>query len=129
MDTFSLQSTQRSEMIDITAHVMDSLKRSGVKNGLGVVYLLHTTAGLTINDHLDPAVAQDILLALERAVPRDQAGFRHGDKDRGGPFIGDTLAMGQAFIDLYAATGNRDWLTSAAKAGDFIANHLDSARA
>ena len=51
---------------------------------------------------------------------RPDGGFRHGDKDRGGPFIGDTLAMGQAFLDLYAATGNRDWLTAAAKAGDFV---------
>jgi uncharacterized protein YyaL (SSP411 family) len=47
-------------------------------------------------------------------------GFRHGDKDRGGPFLGDTSAMGQAFLDLYAATGNRDWLAQAGKAGDFI---------
>jgi len=54
-----------------------------------------------------------------RALP--QGGFRHGDKDRGGPFLGDTLAMGQAALDLYAATGNRDWLTAAAKAGDFVA--------
>ena len=54
-----------------------------------------------------------------RALP--DGGFRHGEKDRGGPFLGDTLAMGQAFLDLYAATGNRDWLTSAAKAGDFVA--------
>jgi uncharacterized protein YyaL (SSP411 family) len=54
-----------------------------------------------------------------RALP--QGGFRHGDKDRGGPFLGDTLAMGQASLDLYAATGNRDWLAAAAKAGDFVA--------
>jgi uncharacterized protein YyaL (SSP411 family) len=53
-----------------------------------------------------------------RAIPG--GGFRHGDKDRGGPFLGDSLAMGQAFLDLYAATGNRDWLAQAAKAGDFI---------
>lgn len=60
-----------------------------------------------------------------RALP--DGGFRHGDKDRGGPFLGDTLAMGQAFLDLYAATGNRDWLTSAAKAGDFVATFRDEA--
>src|SRR4051812_36377515 len=54
-----------------------------------------------------------------RALPN--GGFRHGEKDRGGPFLGDTLAMGQALLDLYAATGNRDWLTSAARAGDFVA--------
>jgi uncharacterized protein YyaL (SSP411 family) len=55
---------------------------------------------------------------INRAMP--DGGFRHGDKDRGGPFLGDSLAMGQAFLDLYAATGNRDWLAQAAKAGDFI---------
>ena len=60
-----------------------------------------------------------------RALP--DGGFRHGEKDRGGPFLGDTLAMGQAFLDLYVATGNRDWLTSAAKAGDFVATFRDEA--
>ena len=53
-----------------------------------------------------------------RALPG--GGFRHDDKDRGGPFLGDTLAMGQAFLDLYTATGGRDWLRRAAQAGDFI---------
>lgn len=53
-----------------------------------------------------------------RALPG--GGFRHGETDRGGPFVGDTLAMGQAFLDLYAATGDRAWLMAAGKAGDFI---------
>jgi uncharacterized protein len=35
--------------------------------------------------------------------------------------------MGQAFLDLYAADGNRDWLTAAAKAGDFVASFRDEA--
>jgi hypothetical protein len=60
-----------------------------------------------------------------RALPG--GGFRHGDKDRGGPYLGDTLAMGQAFLDLYAATGDRNWLTDAAKAGDFVATFRDEA--
>ncbi len=60
-----------------------------------------------------------------RALP--SGGFRHGDKDRGGPFLGDTLAMGQAFLDLYAATGNRDWLAAAARAGGFVATFKDDA--
>jgi uncharacterized protein len=54
-------------------------------------------------------------------------GFRHGERDRGGPFLGDTLSMGQAFLDLYAATGNRVWLNAAAKAGDFVATFRDEA--
>ena len=52
-----------------------------------------------------------------RALP--EGGFRHGEKDRGGPFLGDTLAMGQAFLDLYAATGNREWLTAGSQGRRF----------
>ncbi|MGQ0674125.1 MAG: thioredoxin domain-containing protein [Hyphomicrobium sp.] len=51
----------------------------------------------------------------------DGGGFRHGEKDRAGPYLGDTLAMGQAALDLYAATGKREWLRIAGEAGDFIA--------
>lgn len=61
-----------------------------------------------------------------RSLP--DGGFKHGAKDRGGPFLGDTATMGQAFLDLYGATGNREWLTAAGKAGDFvIANFKDEA--
>ena len=48
-------------------------------------------------------------------------GFKHGDNDRGGPYAGDTLAMGQALLDLYAATGERTWLDEAQTAGDALA--------
>lgn len=57
-----------------------------------------------------------------RALP--EGGFKHGEKDRGGPFLGDTSTMGQAFLDLYGATGNREWLTAASKAGDFVIAHF-----
>src|SRR5260370_40393348 len=53
-----------------------------------------------------------------RALP--DGGFRHGEKDRGAPFLGDTPAMGQAFLDLYAATGNRDWRAPAGTAGAVV---------
>lgn len=53
-----------------------------------------------------------------RALPG--GGFRHGSSDRGGPFLGDTLAMGQAFLDLYSATGDRAWLNAARDANAFI---------
>ena len=51
----------------------------------------------------------------------DGGGFRHGDNDRAGPYLGDTLAMGQAGLDLYAATGSREWLSVARNAGNYIA--------
>ncbi|GKQ54903.1 thioredoxin domain-containing protein [Bradyrhizobium sp. Ce-3] len=74
---------------------------------------------------LDIAERSAKWVLADRALP--DGGFRHGDKDRGGPFLGDTVAMGQALLDLYAATGNRDWLTAASKAGDAIASFRDEA--
>jgi uncharacterized protein len=55
---------------------------------------------------------------------RSSGGFNHGDSDRGGPYLGDTLAMGRALLDLYAATGNRTWLDEAEAAGNFIAKNF-----
>jgi len=55
-------------------------------------------------------------------------GFRHGETDRGGPYLGDTLAMGQAALDLYAATGSREWLTVARNAGSYIAKFFKDER-
>ncbi len=51
---------------------------------------------------------------------RPKVGFAHGERDRGGPFLEDTVAMGRAFIALYQATGERDWLQHAEAAAGFI---------
>ena len=74
---------------------------------------------------------KDALIAAEKAAARilairsiDGGGFRHGEKDRSGPYLGDTLAMGQAALDLYAATGKRSWLKVADQAGTFIATNF-----
>ena len=54
----------------------------------------------------------------------DGGGFRHSDSERGGPFLADSLAMGQAFIDLYAATGTGTGCGTRRVAGDFIGAHF-----
>lgn len=63
-------------MIDITDEVRTVVASSGVRNGVCVVFVPHTTAGVTINENADPAVIEDILVALDRMVPHD-AGHRH----------------------------------------------------
>src|SRR5262249_12091930 len=47
-------------------------------------------------------------------------GFRHDAADAAGPYLGDTVAAGRAFLSLYAATGDRAWLMRAQAAADFI---------
>lgn len=54
----------------------------------------------------------------------DGGGFRHDETDAAGPYLGDTLAMGQACLALHEATGERQWLDCASAAGDFIAEHF-----
>jgi uncharacterized protein YyaL (SSP411 family) len=65
-------------------------------------------------------------ITLHRSLPG--GGFRHDDVDAAGPFLGDTLAMGQAFLALYNVTGNRDDLASAASAAQFISTHFAPAK-
>jgi secondary thiamine-phosphate synthase enzyme len=61
-----LRTARRSHVVDITADVREAI---GDERGAAVlVYVPHTTAGVTINEHADPAVARDFEAALERIV-------------------------------------------------------------
>jgi secondary thiamine-phosphate synthase enzyme len=57
--------------------VRDAVKSSGVRTGVCVVYVPHTTAAVWINENADPDVPRDILFALRRFIPED--GYRHGE--------------------------------------------------
>ncbi|MGI5915298.1 MAG: secondary thiamine-phosphate synthase enzyme YjbQ [Anaerolineae bacterium] len=73
-----IQTAMRSEMIDITPHVHDVVGRSGVDEGVCHVYVLHTTAGVTLNENWDPSVRDDVLRTLEQLVPR-MGDYRHAE--------------------------------------------------
>jgi len=60
---------RQSQLVDITQDVRDALV--GQLGSAALVYVPHTTAGVTINEHADPAVARDFETALERIVPSD----------------------------------------------------------
>jgi uncharacterized protein len=66
-------------------------------------------------------------IVLHRSFPG--GGFRHDDVDAAGPYLGDTLAMGQAFLALYNVTGDRGDLKAAGAAASFIAAHFAPAAA
>jgi uncharacterized protein YyaL (SSP411 family) len=51
-------------------------------------------------------------------------GFRHDERDVAGPYLEDTLAMGDAFLALYTATGSREWLGRAQSSAAFIEQHF-----
>lgn len=60
------------------------------------------------------------VLQHRQLVNTDNGGFSHGNSDIAGPYLGDSIAMGQALLDLYAATGMREWLLPVQKLGTFI---------
>ena len=66
MQEFRLRTTRRSHVVDITREVHAAIE--GTSGSAVVVYVPHTTAGVTINEHADPAVARDFESALERIV-------------------------------------------------------------
>jgi len=69
ISTLSIDTRDRSEMIDITSKVEKELKRSGLKDGVCFLFVPHTTAGITINESADPSVATDIQAMLNKLIP------------------------------------------------------------
>ncbi len=69
------------ELVEITGAVRDALREAGAKDGIVLVYVPHTTAGVTIQENADPDVKGDFLLALENAVPARAArgSYRHAE--------------------------------------------------
>lgn len=66
-------------MIDITPRIEELLAKSEINEGSLLVYCPHTTAGLTINENADPAVAHDVLARLEKLVPWQHPDDRHAE--------------------------------------------------
>ena len=66
-----IKSRARTEFIDITAEIRSLLKKANVNNGICHLFVLHTTAGITVNEGADPAVHRDINTFLNKLVPQD----------------------------------------------------------
>jgi len=71
MESLTVKTNSRTELIDITSRVESVLDKAGVKEGLCCVFVPHTTAGVTINENADPAVCRDIVAELNKVIPFD----------------------------------------------------------
>ena len=81
MHVLKVRSREREELVEFTDEVRRKLKESGAREGICVLYVQHTTAGLTINENADPDVPRDMLHALRTLVPQHGMGFRHGEEN------------------------------------------------
>ncbi len=64
-----IETGTRTQFLDITTEVAQAVREAGLSNGTVVVFVPHTTAGMTINEHADPDVVADLIAALDRLVP------------------------------------------------------------
>jgi len=75
----TIRTERRTQLLDITSQVAESL--NGVDGAAAaLVYVPHTTAGVTINEDVDPALARDMEAAMEKVV-EDGWDWRHDDAD------------------------------------------------
>ncbi|KAF2960790.1 MULTISPECIES: secondary thiamine-phosphate synthase enzyme YjbQ [unclassified Thermotoga] len=72
----TVRTSSRTQFVDITSEVVKVIEESKVKNGICVVFVPHTTAGITINENADPSVRQDIMNTMNKLVP-PSAGYTH----------------------------------------------------
>lgn len=75
-EVIDVSTSKRVEMLDITSRVRQIVKESSISNGIVVIYVPHTTAGITINENADPSVVKDIENTLTKLVPPDK-GYLH----------------------------------------------------
>ena len=77
--TFQVQTHDRDQMIELTDQVREAVQRSEIHDGSVIVYVPHTTAGITINENADPDVVHDMLHQLDQMVPWSQPFYRHAE--------------------------------------------------
>jgi len=78
VQTLTIATRSRVEMIDITEQVAEAIRKEKVAEGLAVVFVPHTTAGVTINENADPTVVRDLLTEINKIVPFDD-GYHHSE--------------------------------------------------
>ena len=76
MQVIHVTSQQREDLVDITAQVRQLVRDHGWQDGVLLLYCLHTTGAVTVNEAADPSVVRDILVYLNKAVPK-KGDYRH----------------------------------------------------
>lgn len=79
MTKFTVRTKSRGELVSITEQVARCVEKSGVEEGIAVVFCPHTTAGITINENADPDVAVDMVMKLNKVIEQGDREYRHNE--------------------------------------------------
>jgi secondary thiamine-phosphate synthase enzyme len=78
MNTLSVKTNRRTQLVEITHEVEQAVRESDVQSGVCHVYVPHTTAAVAINEHADPDVASDVEGIFDRLIPHEGP-YRHAE--------------------------------------------------
>lgn len=95
---FTLKTSRRDQMIDITTEVQSYVREIGMENGALVVYCPHTTAGITINENADPDVKRDMIRRFDEIYPWEDALDRHMEGNTAAHMKASTVGASQYVI-------------------------------
>jgi secondary thiamine-phosphate synthase enzyme len=76
VQTLNVRTNRQVELIDITGDVAQAIRDEGIEEGLALVFVPHTTAGVTINENADPSVARDMVMETNKVIPFED-GYAH----------------------------------------------------
>ena len=76
MEKLTVQSNDRTSIIDMTHKIQSMVTEIGIKNGICYVFIPHTTAAVTINENADPDVKSDMLMEINKVIPFNDS-YRH----------------------------------------------------
>mgnify|MGYP001041453418 CR=1 FL=1 len=78
--SFDVKTDSGTNLLNISSRVREAVRSSGVKEGICLVSVPHTTAGVTVNEAADPSVVRDIVMELGKIVPlRDNYSHMEGN--------------------------------------------------
>jgi secondary thiamine-phosphate synthase enzyme len=95
--TFGIKTGQHSAMIDITDEAQNLVTESKIKDGICVIFVPHTTAGITINENADPDVIRDILMEMNKMVPLSD-GYHHSEGNSAAHIKASMMGFSQTVI-------------------------------
>lgn len=95
--SFDLSTVEKQTFINIDEYLQQALSRSGVKNGIMLVFCPHTTAGITINENADPDVKTDLSLGLNQTFPNKEE-YIHMEGNSDGHMKSSVLGASETLI-------------------------------
>lgn len=95
--TFELSTEEKQSFINIDEYLQQALSRSGIKNGLMLVFCPHTTAAITINENADPDVKTDLSLGLNQTFPNKEE-YIHMEGNSDGHMKSSVLGASETLI-------------------------------